>query len=45
MIQLSVNKTQRTGLLATNRAHFPGDFDFKISIRAQKKQTGLKPCL
>ena len=30
MIQLSVNKTKRTGLLATNRARFPGGFDFEI---------------
>ena len=48
MIQLSVNKTKRTGLLATNRARFPGDFDFEISIRAQQQQynkTSLKACL
>ena len=38
MIQLSVNTTKRTGLLATNHARFPGDFDFKISIRAKKKK-------
>ena len=47
MIQLSVNK-KRTGLLATNRARFPGDFDFEISIRAQQQQynkTSLKACL
>ena len=48
MIQLSVNKTKRTGLIATNRARFPGDFDFEISIRVQQQQhnkASLKACL
>ena len=47
MVQLSVNKTKRTGLLDTDRASFPGGFDFEISIRAQQQQnkTCLKVCL